>query len=62
MSFKFVKITLRDLFNTIVLTALLIDYDPATVIDGEYIVVFKQDAEDRESKSLRSAIIIDILC
>ena len=26
------------------------DYDPATVIDGEYIVVFKQEALDDESK------------
>ena len=26
------------------------DYDPATVIDGEYIVVFKQDVRDHESK------------
>ena len=29
-------------------------------MDGEYIVVFKQDAEDHESKSLLSSIIIDI--
>ena len=34
------------------------DYDPATVVDGEYIVVFKQDAQDHESKSLRSSIIL----
>ena len=28
------------------------DYDPATVVDEEYIVVFKQDAEDHESNGL----------
>ena len=32
------------------------DYDPATTIDGEYIVVFKQDAQDDESKSWSSII------
>ena len=32
------------------------DYDPATIIDGEYIVVFKQDAQDDESKSWSSII------
>ena len=37
------------------------DHDPATVIDGEYIVVFKQDAEDHEGKSLQSLIITDDL-
>ena len=26
------------------------DYDPATAIDGEYIIVFKQEALDDESK------------
>ena len=34
------------------------DYDPATVIDGEYVIVFKQDAQDHESKSLQSSIYI----
>ena len=33
------------------LPAPLMDHDRATVIDGEYIVVFKQDAQDDESKS-----------
>ena len=36
--------------NIIILTALLIDYDPTAVVHGEYIVVFKQDTEDDESK------------
>lgn len=38
---------------TLLLTALLVDFDAAAVVDGEYIVVFKQDSEDHESNSLQ---------
>ena len=40
-------ICFTDIINFI---AVLMDYDPATVIDGEYIVIFKQEALDDEGK------------